>query len=111
MPVTDGDFEDIVRAILAVSQPAAIILFGSHARGDVHEFSDVDLMVIRKDEFRSGESRRKELGRLYRSISKIYEAPKDIILYTEDEFRSWKDTTNHTAASALKEGRVIYGEV
>jgi predicted nucleotidyltransferase len=108
---TDAPFDSIVRAVLAVSQPSAIVLFGSHARGDAHEFSDVDLLIIRKEEFRAGESRRRELGRLYRSISKVCEVPKDIILYTGEEFRSWKNTTNHTAASALKEGRVLYGQI
>ena len=111
MSLTDDHFEDIVRAVLAVSQPAAIILFGSYARGDVHQFSDLDLLVIRKKEFRTGESRRKELGLLYRSISKICGVPKDIILFTKSEFQSWKNTTNHMAASASKEGRVLYGQV
>jgi predicted nucleotidyltransferase len=111
MTPADDQFKGIVQAILAVSQPSAIILFGSHARGAAHKFSDVDLLVIRKEEFRPGESRRKELGQLYRSISKISGVPKDIILYTGNEFRSWKNTTNHMAASAFKEGRVLYGQV
>jgi Nucleotidyltransferase domain len=56
-PLTRERFQEIVTAILSVSQPAAIILFGSYARDQVHEFSDVDLLVIRDAEFREGESR------------------------------------------------------
>src|ERR1700732_3376293 len=111
MTLNDSHFEDIVRAILAVSQPAAIVLFGSHARGDVHEFSDVDLLVIRDREFQKGESRRRELGLLYRSVSKNCDIPKDIILFTKNEFWSWSQTTNHMAAAAFREGRVLYGQV
>jgi len=109
--LTDNSFDEIVHAILAVCQPAAIILFGSYARGDVHEFSDVDLLVIRQFEFRTGESRRKELGQLYRSVSEACDRPKDIILFTKDEFFSWRHTTNHMVSVAWKEGRILYGQI
>ena len=82
-PLTRERLQEIVTAILSVSQPAAIILFGSYARDQVHEFSDVDLLVIRDAEFREGESRRKELGRIYRSVTEICGTRKDIILFTK----------------------------
>lgn len=38
------------RALLdAASSPARVILFGSHARGDAHEGSDLDLLVIERE--------------------------------------------------------------
>jgi predicted nucleotidyltransferase len=110
-PLTRDGFQEIVAAILSVSRPAAIILFGSYARDQVHEFSDVDLLVIRDAEFKEGESRRKELGRLYRSVTETCGIPKDIILFTRDEVLAWKDTTNHMISVACKEGRVLYGQV
>ena len=85
--------------------------FGSHARGDTHRYSDLDLLVIRKEEFKNGENRRKELGRIYRSVSQACAIPKDILLITNKEFLDWRDTTNHMAAVAWKEGRVLYGQV
>ena len=105
------DFDLIVQSLLSVSDPAAIILFGSYARGDNHQFSDVDLLVVRRRDFEHGESRRRELGHLYRSMSGVCAIPKDIILFTLDEFYSWKDTTNHMVSVAWKEGRVLYGQV
>ena len=111
MRLTDDDLEAIVDAVLAVSKPAAVILFGSHARGDFHQFSDIDLLVIRTTDFQMGESRRKELGRLYRSVSEICSTPKDIVLFTKDEFLSWRNTTNHMASLAWREGRVLYGQI
>lgn len=96
---------------MAVCEPKAVILFGSHARGDTHRYSDLDLLVIRKEEFKSGESRRKELGRIYRSVSQACAIPKDILLITNKEFLDWRDMTNHMAAVAWKEGRVLYGQV
>jgi predicted nucleotidyltransferase len=105
------DLEKVVQAVLAVCEPKAVILFGSHARGDAHQYSDLDLLVIRQKDFRSGESRRKELGRIYRSVSQACAIPKDILLLTNSEFLEWRNTTNHMAAVAWKEGRVLYGQV
>jgi predicted nucleotidyltransferase len=110
-PLTHESFQEIVTAILSVSQPAAIILFGSYARGQMHEFSDVDLLVIRNAEFQEGESRRKELGRIYRSVTEACATPKDIMLFTRDEVSAWRNTTNHMISIACREGRVLYGQV
>ena len=108
---TNPDLEVVVRAILAVCEPMAVILFGSYARGDTHRYSDLDLLIIRRKEFKAGESRRKELGRIYRSVSQACPMPKDILLLTNKEFLDWRNTTNHMAAVAWKEGRILYGQV
>ena len=109
--LTEPDLERIVQSLLSVNDPAAIVLFGSYARGDVHSYSDIDLMVLRRRPFTSGESRRKELGLLYRSVTEICDTPKDIVLFTLDEYYSWRETTNHMIAVAWKEGRILYGQV
>ena len=114
MAFTSEPFEDsknIVQAVLTVMRPAAIILVGSQARGDTHEGSDLDLLVIREQDFKPGESRRKELGSLYRAITKTSKLPKDVLLFTKSEFLNWKDTTNHLVSLAFKEGRVLYGQI
>lgn len=109
-PSTEA-FKDIVQAVLTVMRPAAIVLVGSQARGDTHEGSDIDLLVIRESDFRPGESRRRELGSLYRAVTKTCELPKDILLFTKSEFLNWKNTTNHMVSLASKEGRVLYGQI
>ena len=109
--LTEPDLQRIVQSLLSVNDPAAIVLFGSYARGDVHSYSDIDLMVLRRRPFTSGESRRKELGLLYRSVTEICDTPKDIVLFTLDEYYSWRETTNHMIAVAWKEGRILYGQV
>jgi uncharacterized protein len=109
-PLTEP-FKDVVQAVLTVMHPAAIILVGSQARGDTHKGSDLDLLIIREQDFKPGESRRKELGSLYRAISKTCDLPKDVLLFTKNEFLNWKYTTNHMVSLACKEGRVLYGEI
>jgi predicted nucleotidyltransferase len=109
--LSETTLAEIVDAIRSVYEPAAVILFGSQARGDVHARSDVDVLVIRNEEFRTGESRRREIGQLYRAVSRKCDIPKDILLFTRREFEDWRNTTNHAAAQAFQEGRVLYGQV
>jgi predicted nucleotidyltransferase len=104
-------FGDVVQAVLSVTRPAAVVLFGSHARGDARADSDIDLLVVREKDFAPGESRRHELGSIYRAVTRTRAVPKDIILLTKPEFMAWRNTTNHMASIAWKEGQVLYGEV
>jgi uncharacterized protein len=49
MPSNDDTEEllnDIVRRIVASGDPISIVLFGSHARGEAHAGSDLDLLII-----------------------------------------------------------------
>jgi predicted nucleotidyltransferase len=111
MRASEKDLQEIVGAIRSVADPAAIVLFGSQARGQANEHSDIDLLVIRREEFLEGESRRLELGRFYRAVAVRSIIPKDILLFTKSEVREWRNTTNHPVSEALRDGRVLYGEV
>ena len=111
MRATETTFDEIVQAIRSVAEPSAVVLFGSYARGNANEQSDIDLLVVRNRDFIPGESRRKELGRLYRAVAARVGIPKDILLLTKHEFEDWRSTTNHPASEAFREGKVLYGEV
>ncbi len=41
-------FTDIIQSIIRNYTPQKIVLFGSYARGEAHEGSDIDLMVIKE---------------------------------------------------------------
>jgi UTP:GlnB (protein PII) uridylyltransferase len=47
-PVTETLYEEIVRRILSVGMPTKIVLFGSYARGEAHQDSDLDILIIKK---------------------------------------------------------------
>ena len=105
--VTDSLLNDMVQAIVAEVDPEQVILFGSRARGDAREDSDVDLLVIESAPFGNGRSRRREAVRLWGAVSGLGVA-KDILVYSRDEVEYWRNSLNHVLARALREGKVLY---
>jgi predicted nucleotidyltransferase len=97
----------LVRLIVQEVDPQAVILFGSHARGDARADSHVDLMVIEQEPFSAQRSRRAEYARLSKALREFPSA-LDILLYSQDEFDYWKDAPNHVVGRAQREGRVIH---
>ena len=107
VPVTDALLDQMVQAIVAEVDPEQVILFGSRARGDAREDSDVDLVVVEAEPFGKTRSRRLEAVRLWKSLS-AFIVPKDILVYSRDEVEYWRDSLSHVLARALREGRVLY---
>ncbi len=92
-----------VNLLVDASHPAKIILFGSQARHEATEDSNIDLMVV-VDELKDKES---ETLALYRALwkEKIY---ADVVLVSQEHFDYWKDTANHICNEAALDGRVLY---
>jgi predicted nucleotidyltransferase len=103
----DALLGQMVDVIVREVDPDAVILFGSRARGDAKPDSDVDLLVIDKENFSPQHSRRLTAGRLYRKLAGCGLA-KDLALYSADEVERFAASPNHLVARALKEGRRLY---
>ncbi|MCX6150427.1 MAG: nucleotidyltransferase domain-containing protein [Ignavibacteriales bacterium] len=99
--------KNIVEDIVSEAKPEKIILFGSFARGEENENSDIDLLIIEKSPFSKKRSRRKEIQRIREKLSK-YKISKDILIYDEKEFEFWKDSLNHIIGSSLRNGKILY---
>ena len=99
--------QNIVEDIIKETGAEKIILFGSYARGEENENSDLDLLIIEKEPFNRERSRRKEIKKIREALSK-YRIPKDILVYDKNEFENWKDSINHIIAQSVKEGKVLY---
>lgn len=112
--VEDTDEENLLRQMVDVivreRAPEAIILFGSRARGNARADSDVDLLVIETEPFSPQRSRRKEVAHLQMELREL-PLSKDILLYSRDEFEHWRNSLNHLAGRASREGRLLHGRL
>jgi uncharacterized protein len=86
----------------AASSPAKVILFGSHARGDADEGSDLDFLVIEREV----EDRLAEEVRLRRAL-RGFGAPVDVIVMDEALAGRRAKVKGTMVDRALREGRVV----
>ena len=80
-----------------------VILFGSHARGDADENSDVDLMIIAESNLPRFK-RSRELYKLFRP----YPFSMDLLVYTPQEIEKGKQSYLTFVSKVLKEGKTLY---
>jgi len=89
--------------IVARFKPEKIILFGSHARGEGGQDSDVDLLVVMPVKG----SKRKTRLNIRQALRDIH-IPKDIIVSTPEEFAWRKEIAGTIERPAVREGEVLY---
>lgn len=95
--------QEIVARILTVVKPTKVVLFGSAARGEMHENSDIDFLVV----VPNGIHRRKTAQSIYRKLLGVGFAA-DIVVVTEEDIKKFHDTDGYLINPALAEGRTIY---
>ena len=89
--------------LIGAAKPKRIIMFGSQARGDAGEDSDLDVMVVEEDvSDRAGEIVR--LNRLLRSL----DVAVDLLVVSAEKFNYWCDTPGNVYFEAATEGRDLY---
>lgn len=93
----------MVNRIVAGFQPLRILLFGSHARGNAAEWSDVDLLVVLPE---APDKRRATVD--IRVALADLPVGKDIIVTTPDEIAKRGHIFGNIVHAALREGEVLY---
>lgn len=88
--------------IVEVVKPSLLVIFGSRARGEAGEGSDLDVIVV--SNFFQGTPFLKRMPLLLKLVR--FEKHIDFLCYTEDEFERIKHTSS-TVNAALKEGKVV----
>jgi predicted nucleotidyltransferase len=96
------ELDRVLKIIKEDYDPEKIILFGSLVTKEVHEGSDIDLLIVKKTPKRSIE-RTLELGRLIRPRVGI-----DMFIYTPEEFEILQREKFSFLRSVLKNGEVLY---
>lgn len=105
--VSQQQLQMLAEKIAQVVNPVRVILFGSQARGTANERSDIDLLIINDPPSAPNWSKRRDIGKIRRSIPSMG-VPVDVLLYTTEEVGRWKNTTNHIISEAYQEGKVLY---
>ena len=93
----------IVDALKAYD-PEQIILYGSLARGDAGEFSDIDLIVVKETDV----PRRERMMECREHVPSMLGVDVDIVVYTPAEIERSLEARNPFIAAAFTDGVVVY---
>lgn len=94
---------EIVDRIAQKFHPVQIILFGSWARGEAREDSDVDLLVV----LSKVEHKRKAAIEVLRVLNGL-PISKDVVVTTPQEIKERGKIVGDILRPALEEGKIIY---
>jgi predicted nucleotidyltransferase len=108
MDVNIPYIDKIIPIIVSIASPDQIILFGSYARGDNTEKSDIDLLILKK-----GLKNEREINNL------IYMAfldnkigiSVDLISIDYDKYLELNNEIGYVYKTIKKEGKIIYGSL
>lgn len=98
--------EDELRRIVGVLkrdyEPEKVILFGSMAEGDMHEWSDIDLLIVKK-------TTKRPLDRILEACHLIKPTVGiDLFVYTPDEFETLLREKFSFLTKIAQKGKVLY---
>jgi predicted nucleotidyltransferase len=96
------ELDRIIGIIIKKYRPERIVLFGSLANDNVHEWSDIDLLIVKETDKRPVE-RNIEVFRMTRPTVGI-----DLFIYTPQEFQSLIEERYSFILNILKAGRTVY---
>lgn len=94
---------EVVDRIVQKFHPEKIILFGSWARGEAREDSDLDLLIV----LAQVEHKRKAAIDVLRVLNGL-PISKDVIVTTPQEIEERGKAVGYVLRPALEEGKVVY---
>ena len=102
--ISEDTIQEAVATLVAAANPQRVLLFGSYARGDAREDSDLDFMVVQNEVT----DRAGEMVRLRRALRSL-RVPVDVLVVSADELARYGRESGSVYWWALKEGRVMHG--
>lgn len=95
--------QNAITAIVKAVNPSKIIIFGSYAREDADEGSDIDLLVIEDKHKDKG----LEMVKIRNAIGDIG-IGVDVLVYSEKDIKELGHLRSSTLYWALKDGKILY---
>ena len=97
-----SELDRFVQVVVESMSPERIILFGSFANGPIHEWSDLDLVVVAETDLP-----------FYKRLKQVYMQVRptvgmDVIVYTPDEWESLKASRIFVREEIAEKGKVVY---
>ena len=89
---------------LEAYEPEQVFLFGSWARGEADEVSDIDLIIIKPTD--------EDFFDRIRTVMRLLNHPGavDVLVYTPEEFKRMRKAGNAFIEMILEEGVLLYGK-
>jgi predicted nucleotidyltransferase len=100
--------DQILPLIVSEAAPDQIILFGSYARGDNTEKSDIDLLIVKKG-LKNGNEITDNLHIAF--FDKHIGVAVDLLIIDSDRYEVLKNEIGLVYKTINKEGKVVYGTV
>jgi len=101
--ISQQTIDDAVQRLIAAAHPLKIILFGSYARGEASEDSDLDFLVI----VPKLANKHQEMVRLRRVLRPL-RIPVDVLVASKAEIDEWGHLPGTAFYWALQEGEVVH---
>jgi len=100
--------DKIIPIIVSLASPDQIILFGSYARGNNTEKSDIDLLIIKRN-LTNG---REISGSIYRAFfENEIGIPVDLLTIDYNRYMELNNEIGYIYKTIKEEGKIIYGSV
>lgn len=104
--ITNKKIEEIKKRLVKTYKPLEIYIFGSYAWGSPGEDSDLDLAVVVDS---CEPSKYEMLVKGHKALIGL-KIPKDIFLYTKEEFEEYSEDITRLTHKIKHEGKKIYAK-
>ena len=103
-PLNRDTIQAITQLIVERFEPEQVILFGSCARGEADENSDLDLMVV----LRPGQEPPRLGNPIRRAIAERFVLPVDLLIRSHETFATYRPNPNSMLSRMLEDSEVLY---
>jgi predicted nucleotidyltransferase len=101
--IQESQIRQVAAKLGEAARASMVILFGSYARGEATDRSDVDFMVVAESDL----PRHKRAVDLYKQF-RPYPSGMDIVVYTPEEIEAGRKSALSFVSTVLREGKKLY---